>query len=259
MLQVIFFYIFVWWFKKLENRKALIARSILASIFGLIYLVTAIVLFTNEDSEEKGLYVIGIIMLIPTILFIIRAISDIAKICSDKAKASNTGTAFAKNSVSVDERKYKSLIEKCGIKFFIKYYKQIKRLPLRDVAISENFSPSEREERLLAAKKIIDLNLSEYALSEILKTYGDILDSAEIEQAKTLLEEIKAEKVNTELEYKPWLRNKSNGDATNKPSAEGEYRGYMSEYDTNQHSGDSDKTQRQANPTSSQNKDTWDD
>lgn len=172
--------------------------------------------------------------------------------------------AFYKKKCEEKERKhnetnYKQLIEKCGIKFFIKYYKQIKRLPLRDVAISENFSPSEREERLLAAKKIIDLNLSKYALSEILKTYGDILNSAEIEQAKTLLEEIKAEKVNTELEYKPWLRNKSNGDAANKPSAECEYRGYLSEYYANQHSGNSDKTQKGSNPATTQNKDTCDD
>lgn len=83
---------------------------------------------------------------------------------------------------------YKTLIEKCGIKFFIKYYKPIKRLPLRDVEVSENYSSNEREERLLAAKKIIDLDLAEFTLNEILKSYIDILDENEIEQVKSILE-----------------------------------------------------------------------
>ena len=89
-----------------------------------------------------------------------------------------------------NDKNYKSLIEKSGVKFFIKYYKQIKRLPLRDVAVSENYSSQEREERLLAAKKIIDLGLTEFALREIIAEYSDILDSAEIEQAKSLLSEL---------------------------------------------------------------------
>ena len=92
--------------------------------------------------------------------------------------------------IDQNDKNYKSLIEKSGVKFFIKYYKQIKRLPLRDVAVSENYSSQEREERLLAAKKIIDLGLTEFALREIIAEYSDILDSAEIEQAKSLLSEL---------------------------------------------------------------------
>lgn len=93
-----------------------------------------------------------------------------------------------------NETNYKALIEKCGIKFFIKYYKQIKRLPLRDVEVSENYSPTEREERLLAAKKIIDLNLVEFTLTEVIKSYSDILDETELSQAKLLLNELQANK-----------------------------------------------------------------
>lgn len=59
---------------------------------------------------------------------------------------------------------YKSYIEQSGIKFFIKYYEQIKCLPLRDITVTENYSSEEREERLRAAKKIIDSNLTELAL-----------------------------------------------------------------------------------------------
>lgn len=92
----------------------------------------------------------------------------------------------AKNTVQ-----YKELICKCGIRFFIKYYNQIKRLPLRDVAITENYSAAEREERLIAAKQIIDLNLTEFALSEIIQSYSDVLDKAELEQAESILADLK--------------------------------------------------------------------
>lgn len=87
---------------------------------------------------------------------------------------------------------YNSLIEKCGIKFFIKYYKQIERLPLRDVSINENYSQSEKNERLLSAKKIINLNLTEFTLTEILKSYSDVLDDSEITQAKSILAELQS-------------------------------------------------------------------
>lgn len=97
-------------------------------------------------------------------------------------------------TLNQNKTRYQNLIEKCGIKFFIKYYKQIKRLPLRDVAISENYSSSEREERLLAAKKIIDLGLTEFALTEIIKTYAGVLNENELVQAKSLLFEIQAQK-----------------------------------------------------------------
>lgn len=97
-----------------------------------------------------------------------------------------------KRTLNYNQKRYQNLIEKCGIKFFIKYYKQIKRLPLRDVTVSENYSSIEREERLLAAKKIIDLGISEFTLTEILKTYSNILDEDEIAQAKSLLAEMQS-------------------------------------------------------------------
>jgi len=88
------------------------------------------------------------------------------------------------------KKEYDTLIQVCGVKFFVKYYKQIRLLPLRDVTIAENYSLEEKQERLLAAKKIIDTNLTEFTLQEILNTYRDILDDEEIEQTKSLLEEI---------------------------------------------------------------------
>ncbi|MBP5467086.1 MAG: hypothetical protein J6Y43_05955, partial [Clostridia bacterium] len=80
------------------------------------------------------------------------------------------------------------LIEKCGFKFFIKYYEQIKKLPLRDIEIVENYSLEEKQERLYAAKKIIDLNLTEFALNEILTNYD--LNSDEQAKIKTILNKL---------------------------------------------------------------------
>ena len=87
-------------------------------------------------------------------------------------------------------KQYQDLIDRCGIRFFIKYYNQIKRLPLRDVLIVENYSPIEREERLVAAKQIIDSNLAEFALREIINSYSDVLDNGELEQAKSILADL---------------------------------------------------------------------
>lgn len=91
---------------------------------------------------------------------------------------------------SMERKQYNTLIKKCGVRFFIKYYRQIKRLSLRDVVVSENYTPAERTERIFAAKKLIDLNLTEFALIEILKEYSDVLSKNEIEQAKSILTEI---------------------------------------------------------------------
>lgn len=88
---------------------------------------------------------------------------------------------------------YKTLIEQCGIRFFIKYYEQIRRLPLRDITINENYTSKEREERSLAAKRIIDLNLTEFTLTEIINSYSDILSQSEIEQAQSILNAIKSD------------------------------------------------------------------
>lgn len=78
------------------------------------------------------------------------------------------------------------LIEKCGAKFFIKYYPQIKKLPLRDVSVQENYSYEEKTERLKAAKKIVEMQLTEFALRQILKKYSSFLSETEINSAKKL-------------------------------------------------------------------------
>ena len=85
----------------------------------------------------------------------------------------------------------KRLLKQCGFHFFIKYYGQIKRLPLRDVAVEENYTPEEKNERLCAAKKIVDDNLTAYATDYILQNFSDILTEEEMDIVK---------KVNAELQ-----------------------------------------------------------
>lgn len=84
-----------------------------------------------------------------------------------------------------------NLITKCGIKFFIKYYYQLKNLPLADVTVIEDYTSEEKYRRLNAAKKIIDDGLTEITLTGIINKYSGIIDEFEIEQAKKILDSIK--------------------------------------------------------------------
>lgn len=98
-----------------------------------------------------------------------------------------------KQKAEQDSATCKTLLEECGMQFFIEYYPQIKRLPIRDIKVSEHYFP-EREARLTAAKKISDSGLTECALRYIIETYGDVFSSEVIGNAKTILNEIENEK-----------------------------------------------------------------
>lgn len=87
----------------------------------------------------------------------------------------------------------KKLLKQCGMQFFIDYYPQLKRLPIRDIILSDNYS-SEREVRLPPAKKIVESGLTECALRYIIEKFGDVFSSEVIERAKAILHEIENEK-----------------------------------------------------------------
>ena len=189
MLETLFFYLFAWWFVELKTPKSLKIRIILSSLFLIVYLTAAIVLFIIEGIKDDGLPWVGVFPLLFALLYFIRMVTDSKRYESeDIANQVEYDQKITNHKHNV--KSYNSLIKKCGMKFFIKYYKQIKRLPLRDVEVTENYSPTEREERLQAAKQIIDLNLTEFTLNEILKSYGDILDETELAQAKSILTEL---------------------------------------------------------------------
>lgn len=128
--------------------------------------------------------------------FVIRMQEEKAKKRKEKAKQRAEQTQQkAETERQRREIQCRSLLQTCGMRFFIKYYRQIKTLPLRDVVLSETYSPEEKEERLTAAKQIMDLNLSSVALDTIIGEYGESLESEEIERAKKLLADITPDEV----------------------------------------------------------------
>lgn len=78
------------------------------------------------------------------------------------------------------------LLEKCGMRFFIKYYGQIRRLPIRDIIIEEDYSAQEKNERITAVQQIIKNELTTIAIDEILNNYSDVLSPKEIETAQKI-------------------------------------------------------------------------
>ena len=97
-----------------------------------------------------------------------------------------------KQKIEQETATCKALLEECGMQFFIRYYPQLKRLPISNITVSDHYFP-ERQVRLTAAKKIVDLGLTECALRYIIETYSDIFSSEVIERAKSILDEIKTE------------------------------------------------------------------
>ena len=102
-------------------------------------------------------------------------------------------------------KSYNTLIEQCGTRFFIRYYKQIKNLPMRDIEISENYPYQEKLDRLTAAKKIIDTGLTEFAVNEILKTCSEFLTESEIAQAKEILASLPQSDQSQSTDTRKWL------------------------------------------------------
>ncbi len=81
MLQVLFFYMFTWWFAKLENKKVLIAHAVAAGIFAIFYLVITIVAIVVVISTEEMVVLVALFVgFVMMILFSIRSLSDIGKI-----------------------------------------------------------------------------------------------------------------------------------------------------------------------------------
>lgn len=98
-----------------------------------------------------------------------------------------------KQKIEQDTATCKTLLEECGMQFFIEYYPQIKRLPISDINVSDHYFP-ERQVRLTAAKKIVNSGLTGCALHYMIQTYGDVLSSEVIERAKSILNETENEK-----------------------------------------------------------------
>ena len=89
--------------------------------------------------------------------------------------------------IANDKIATQNLLEQCGMKFFLKYYEKLVTLPLRDIEIEEDYSQSEKTERLTSAKLIIDNNYTKFAIDYILEKYSTVLSSSEIDVATKIL------------------------------------------------------------------------
>lgn len=77
MIKVLVFYLVLWWFTKLENKKLLIVRAVLSSSIAVFFLIGAITMFMETHIPLSAVF--GIIFLCIEILFGLRAVFDIKK------------------------------------------------------------------------------------------------------------------------------------------------------------------------------------
>lgn len=84
MLKVLIFYLVLWWFAKLTNKKLIIVRAILASSLSVFFLIGAITMFIATHIPFSVVFGFG--FLIATMLFGLRAIIDIKNILIIKRK-----------------------------------------------------------------------------------------------------------------------------------------------------------------------------
>lgn len=199
MLKVIFFYIFGWWFAPLNSRRQLEVRIGLSALLLFVCLSAGVTVLLTEALKDNGVPLYAIIPFVMVVIIGIRMAKDDMSLNSDELIAQEQAQqSIEAERIQVEKEKqtnskYEKLIEECGIKFFIKYYKQVKALPIRDVVVSEDYPFAEKQERLLAVKGIIDLDLVEYTLNKIIDTYSEVLESSYIEKAKALLSECRGE------------------------------------------------------------------
>lgn len=63
MIKVLVFNWVLWWFTKLENKKLIIVRAILASIFAVFLLICAIFVFTEPHMIKDGFaFLVGLLL-----------------------------------------------------------------------------------------------------------------------------------------------------------------------------------------------------
>lgn len=82
------------------------------------------------------------------------------------------------------------LVEKCGLKFLIKYYSKIKDTFTKDIEITEYYSEKEKEIRIKAVREILNLHVPKDVMIKFINKYSSSLTQEEIYQAIVMIEEI---------------------------------------------------------------------
>lgn len=179
---------------KTKNIKFLIARIVISIVAIILNMVFAIIMFCDDSLAKSNLNWLGIVPLVVVIPFLVLIFKDkkqLEVLNKEKqerlAKKEKEEKELQKKRLA-DERSKKSkfLLEQCGVHFFLKYYSQIVRLPVRDIAVEEFYSPEERNERLVAAKRIVNENLTALVADNILQNFRDFLTETEVEFAEKL-------------------------------------------------------------------------
>lgn len=137
--------------------------------------------------------IVSVIMLIMSRVLIWASTGLLAQNCADVGREYNSIMAERKRRNEAEQRivdesnrreaDIKQLLAESGFKFFLKYYPQLVRVGVRDVVVEEDYSPTEKNERLKAAKKLIDSGLAPVAAQQILEKFSDLLTSEEKELA----------------------------------------------------------------------------
>lgn len=195
------------WNNDIANLTTTIVVSFMDAIL-VIFLTLIGAIFGTMGTASVAAYLLGYSFISHIFSYISAFILIHALINMKKEWKANPPKYYAEEQAKIKEKKEltkkenlskkcNTLLEKCGMRFFIKYLKQIQTLPLRDVIIEENYSSSERNERLNAAKEIVDLQMVELALNQIIQNYSSALKAAEIENARDLLKEFDDKKLLT--------------------------------------------------------------
>lgn len=176
-------------------------------IVSVVYNISIVVMLTSNSIPEGStfalamVYVLLIIIIASRVLIWVSAIllSQNCELMSQewnenpptyvKEERNRLALLAQENQFILDNAKTNQLLEQSGMKFFLKYYKTLLRLPVRDIEIDENYTPEEKNERLSAAKSLIEQGFSKYAAQHILDNYADLLTDDEKATANEIISE----------------------------------------------------------------------
>lgn len=159
--------------------------------------IQLLTLFEQMSEFAIAFIVISIVCLITPRILTWTGIGIFAKTCRDVGQHYNAIITARQQEEEADrklvdearkmEYDVKHLLAESGFKFFLKYYPQLVRMGVRDVNVEEDYSPTEKEERLKAAKKLIDSGLASAAAQQILEKFPDLLSREEKELALRII------------------------------------------------------------------------
>ncbi len=169
----------------------------IVAIFLVVVQIIVIILmaFYTQVLYELGIAicVISIVTLVVSRALIWWSIILLWKNCNNLGREYNEMLAIrntkeeAEHKLSVAAQKMnadvKHLLAESGFKFFLKYYEQLTKVGVRDVYVDEDYSPTEKTERLKAVKQLIDSGLAVAAAQQILEQFSDFLTDKEKELA----------------------------------------------------------------------------